>query len=140
MEEAVILPAGTTIGTVSLVSLATMNDPTLVAVMEAVHEEAEIILKQAADTRQKAESWKGEVYSIMANEGMNIEAIRQTTIRPKPETALPKHDVKGKKSGDELVRIWEMSIRNNKGIKDQFNSWLASEYWTRKPDEIWIET
>ena len=74
--------------------------------------------------RQKAESWKGEVYSIMANEGMNAEAIRQTTVRHKPETALPKHDIRGKKSGNELVRIWEMSIKNNKGIRDQFNSWL----------------
>ena len=43
VEEAVILPAGTTIGTVSLVSLATMNDPALLAVTEAAHEEAEAI-------------------------------------------------------------------------------------------------
>ena len=124
MSEAVILPAGTAIDTVSLVSLATMNDPALVAVMEAAHEEAEAVLKQAEDMRQKAESWKGEVYSIMTNEGMNADAIRQTTVRHRPETALPKHDIRGKKSGDELVKIWEMSIKNNKGIRDQFNSWL----------------
>ena len=126
VEEAVILPAGTTIGTVTLVSLATMNDPALVAVMEAAHEEAETILKQAADMRQKAESWKVEVYSIMAEEGMNAKAIRQTTVRHKPETALPKHDIRGTKSGSELVKIWEMSIKNNKGIRDQFNNWLTN--------------
>ena len=51
VNEAVILPAGTAIGTVSLVSLATMNDPALVAVMEAAHEEVEAILKQAEDVR-----------------------------------------------------------------------------------------
>ena len=101
-----------------------MNDPALVAVMEAAHEEAETILKQAADMRQKAESWKGEVYSIMAEEGMNAEAIRQTTVRHKPETALPKHDIRGKSQEVSWSEIWEMSIKNNKGIRDQFNSWL----------------
>ena len=55
---------------------------------------------------------------------MNADAIRQTTVRHRPETALPKHDISGKKSRNELVRIWEMSIKNNKGIRDQFNSWL----------------
>ena len=62
VDEAIILPAGTSIGTVSLVFLATTNDPALVVVMEAAHEEAEAILKPAEDMRQKAESWKCEVY------------------------------------------------------------------------------
>ena len=55
--------------------------------------------------RQKAESGKGEVHSIMANEGTNADAIRQTTVRRRSETALPKHDIRGKKSEEELVRI-----------------------------------
>ena len=59
VEEAVILPAGTTIGTVSLVSLATMNDPALVAVMEAAHEEAEAILKQAAGHETEGRKLEG---------------------------------------------------------------------------------
>ena len=59
----------------------------------------------------------------MAKEGRNADAIRQTTVRHKPETALPKHDIRGKKSGNELVRIWVMSIKNSKGIREQFSSW-----------------
>ena len=55
---------------------------------------------------------------------MNAKALRQTTTRHKPQTALPDHDIRGRKTGRDLVRIWELSIKNNKSTRDQFNTWL----------------
>lgn len=126
VEEAVLFPAGTTIGTVSLVSLATMNDPAIIAVLEAAEGEARLVLAAAADMRQRMEAARADVYSIMSEEGSNAQALRQTTVRHKPETALPDHDIRGKKSGKELIQIWEQTIKNNRSTRDQFHTWIKS--------------
>ena len=127
VEEAVLFPAGTTIGTVSLVSLSTMTDPAIIAVLEATAGEAKRILAAAAGMSQQMAAVRSEVYSIMSEEGSNAQALRKTIVRHKPEIALPDHDIRGRKSGKELIQIWEQTIENNKSTRDRFHTWIKSE-------------
>jgi hypothetical protein len=62
----------------------------------------------------------------MANEHKRSGKREQTTVRHKPATELPEHDLRGTKDGKELVRIWEAAIANNQVVEQQFNGWMSA--------------
>ena len=94
-KEAVLLPTGSVIGRVQVVSLASMDDPEVVALLQQVEEEVDTILSEARRVREKLERHQQEVFSIVEREGDNSLQQKQTTVRHKAETGLPSHDPRG---------------------------------------------
>ena len=108
VKEAVYLPAGTVLGTVSAVGLATMDDPLVKATIEEGDEVKTAWKAEATANGAKAKELQQEIYSIMSEENNRAKGGKQTAIRYKPQTALPPHDIREAKTGKELVEIWEM--------------------------------
>ena len=124
-KQPVVLPQGSVLGEIELVNLASMDDPKLIAVINEAERQVELHTEQMKQVQETVEKLQHEVFSIMQNEADNSEELRQTTVRHKPETELPKYDIRGIKSGTELVAIWEKLMKTNKQVKDQFNTWYT---------------
>ena len=124
--EAIILPAGSVIGRVSLEKLARMDEPEMKALMKEVQSQVSDVLLQAEQMRTRLNKEQQDVFSVMMEEGDNAGSSKQTTVRHKAETNLPHHDLRGAKSGEELIKIWEDMMKNNSKIRDQFTSWNNS--------------
>ena len=124
VKESIFLPAGTVLGTVSAVELARLDDPLVKAIIEE-GEQKKVDWQTEADlTRRKAKLLQQEVYSIMSQESERKGESKQTTIRHEPQVSLPSHDIRGAKSGTELVQIWEKLISSNGAVREQFTTWI----------------
>ena len=122
-KEPVFFSAGTCLGTVQPVELTLMNDPIIQSIIKRGTEDRARWMKEAKANGVKANELLQEINSIMSQEAERGNEGKQTTIRHKPEAALPSHDIRGAKSGSELIKIWESAILNSATVRQQYEQW-----------------
>ena len=124
IQEEVTLPAGSVIGRVSLVNLATMDDKAIQQVLKAGAAESAALKIRLSTQEAERQAMQEYVGSIMAREGDRSMEEKQTTVRHKPQTQLPGHDIRGTKTGKQLVQIWKRAMRMNPAIADEYQQWI----------------
>ena len=102
-----------------------MGDPRLAAVLQEAQQQKKLHEEEMERTVASIERLQQEVFSMMNQEADNAQALRQTTVRHKPTTSLPEHDIRGTKTGKELVQIWRRRMKANKQVSDQLTSWYS---------------